>query len=198
MKHAYIHSKNRKLQIKKSSGVVLVMSLIMLIIISILAISTMRNSSNTETIVNSFRTGDLAKQAAEIALRHCEGSVVSIITVANGGTSSFSTTFTASKIQNASSTPKWQDISTWDNTTTPAEVFVLPLALVNQASLSATYKRAPECIVERVETVIAGTTAVDTQKVFTVTARGFGPEVAAGTGRPLGSEVWLQSTIELD
>jgi hypothetical protein len=32
---------------------------------------------------------------------------------------------------------------------------------------------------------------------FVITARGFGPEVAADAGRPKGSEIWLQSTIEI-
>ncbi len=197
MKHTYLANKNIKIRIHKSSGVVLVMSLIMLIIISILAISTMRNSSNTETIVNSFRTGDLAKQAAELALRYCEDCVVARI---NGTTTTScdSTFVTATHIQSASSPPAWQDIASWDATPQPAYLFIIPKDVVNQTSLDKTYKRLPECMVERVETVVAGTTAVNIQKVFTVTARGFGPEVPDDKGRPQGSEVWLQSTIELD
>ena len=36
--------------------------------------------------------------------------------------------------------------------------------------------------------------------VLTITSRGFGPEVPAADNsrtRPIGSEVWLQSTLEL-
>jgi hypothetical protein len=40
-------------------------------------------------------------------------------------------------------------------------------------------------------------TASVTPSAFVITARGFGPEVAAGSGRPQGTEVWLQSTIEI-
>jgi hypothetical protein len=38
----------------------------------------------------------------------------------------------------------------------------------------------------------------NTSNSFVVTARGFGPEVASGTARPTGAEVWLQSTISLN
>jgi type IV pilus assembly protein PilX len=76
----------------------------------------------------------------------------------------------------------------------------LPLTLVNQVGmLTVTYKRAPECMVEPVPVVLAGTAVANTSSSFVVTARGFGPEVAAADGsrsHPLGSEVWLQSHVQ--
>ena len=186
-----------KIALSKNSGVVLIMALIMLVIISLLSVTTMRNATNTESIVNTVRTGDLAQQAAELALRHCEGSVVSLMEIAKGNTSTFVTTFPNSRILPPSTTPRWQNITAWD-AASPTSTFVLPIALVNQAALTSTYRRAPECMVEQVSVLQAGTSTVNSTSTFIVTARGFGPEVTAGTGRPQGSEIWLQSLIELE
>ena len=54
-------------------GVVLIIALVMLVIISLLAVSSMRNSGSTEEVLGNVRTTELATQAAEIALRRCEG-----------------------------------------------------------------------------------------------------------------------------
>ena len=82
----------------------------------------------------------------------------------------------------------------WDSTSTSA--FVLPAALVNQPGMAYdTYKRPPECMVEQLPAVTTGTSTF-----YIITARGFGPEVAvadAARSRPVGSEIWLQSSIEL-
>ena len=98
-------------------------------------------------------------------------------------------------IQNFSSPPLWQNLTNWDNTRTG--VFVVPATAVNQAGLSSAYNRAPECLVEQLPMANADSTT-NTTASFVITARGFGPEVAAGTGRPAGSEVWLQSTLQLN
>jgi type IV pilus assembly protein PilX len=74
------------------------------------------------------------------------------------------------------------------------------LALVNDATVGASFKRPPECMIERMSVIQAGATAVSSTSSYVITARGFGPEVAAADGarsRPSGSEVWLQSHIEL-
>jgi hypothetical protein len=64
---------------------------------------------------------------------------------------------------------------------------------------STTFKRTPECMVEHV-TVANPSGPPNTTSTFVITARGFGPEVAAvdsTRSKPIGSEVWLQSTISL-
>ena len=182
----------------RQRGVVLIIAMIMLIVISLLAVRSMRNASSTETISGNVRTTELATQAAEIALRHCEASVVNVVAVAGGGTPTYSTTFVASNILPASTTTsaQWQDTTVWDSTSTAA--YVLPLTMVNQTGLTSTYKRAPECMVEPLPTMMTATGAVSTTASFVITARGFGPEVANNRNRPLGSEVWLQSHIELE
>jgi len=176
-------------------GVVLIIAMIMLIIVSLLAVTSMRNSASTEVLAGNVRTTELATQAAEIALRHCESSVVELMAVAAGGTSTgYTTTMTTENILPTSIPANWQSISTWDSAST--RTFVLPSSLVGNTT---TYKRPPECMIESLPVIAAGSTTVSSTSSFVITARGFGPEVAADANRarPTGSEVWLQSHIEL-
>lgn len=169
MKH-HIHSKRQSEQ-----GVVLVITLIILLLIALLAASGMRNASSAEQVLGSVRTTVLAREAAEAALRYCEESVQKsgeVPVLGNGATD-------------------WTTISKWDGAA--STVFVLPAAVLNQVKLTETYKRMPECMVELVP---------PTTSTYVITARGFGPEVksvvANESRRPDGTEVWLQSHIELE
>ena len=180
-------------------GVVLIIALVMLIVISLLALTSIRNAASTETIAGNVRTTELATQAAEIALRHCEASVLNTLTVAAGGTPAYATTFTAFNILAPTTPPRWQNMAIWDSVSGAA--YVLPLSLVNQPGMTLTYQRPPECMVEPLPLMPSGSGVVNTTSSFVVTARGFGPEVApadASRNRPVGSEVWLQSHIDLE
>ena len=184
-------------------GVVLVIALILLVVISLLAVAGMRNAGSSENISGNVRTTELATQAAEIALRHCESSVLKIRKNAQGDTTSpeatYPTTFTPTNILTAASPPHWQDTAgNWD--VAPSSVYVIPMSFLNQTGMAiATYLREPECMVEPLPVMLSNGTVVNTSS-FVITARGFGPEVAAADGsrsRPVGSEVWLQSNIQL-
>jgi type IV pilus assembly protein PilX len=172
--------------------VVLIIALILLVIISLLAVTSMRSAGSAEAVAGNVRTTELATQAAEIALRHCESSAIKIVKVNSGDTTSdeaiYPTTFVTGAISVAN-TAQWQSTATWDSGTAS---FVLPTDLVGG---TATYKRPPECMIELTSSGLPATVVPPAS--FVITARGFGPEVAAGTGRPQGSEVWLQSTIEI-
>lgn len=176
-------------------GVVLVMALIMLVIVSLLATLSIRNAISTESVSGSVRTSQLASQAAEIALRYCEEAVVQI----NAGTVTLTTIPT---IQNYVSPPLWKDMTKWDGSSsvTANVAFVVPAASVNIVGGAATYNRRPECLVERMP-MVTSAGVISTTSTYVITARGFGPEVAAADAtrsRPVGSEVWMQSTIELE
>lgn len=187
-------------------GVVLIIALVLLVVISLLAVSGMRTAGSSERIAGNVRTTELATQAAEIALRHCESSVLKIQRNASGDTTSpeatYPTTFTSAKILPATKPPGWQNKTTWDGSSTA--VYVLPESLLNQGLMTATYKRFPECMVESLPVLVevAGSPVAKTNLSFVITARGFGPEVAAlvssTRARPVGAEVWLQSHIELE
>lgn len=180
---------------RKQQGVVLIIALILLVVISLLAVTSMRNAGSAESVAGNVRTTELATQAAEIALRHCESSALKITKlIANPSDTSaeanYSTTLAESNVLRASTSVQWQNTATWDSASTAT--YVLPSSLVG----TATFKRPPECMVES----LTGVTAVGTNAAFVITARGFGPEVAAADGsrtRPQGTEVWLQSTIEI-
>ncbi len=183
-------------------GVVLIIAMIMLIVISILAVTSMRNAASTEALAGNVRTTELATQAADIALRHCEASVIEIVSVAGGSTPTYSTTITSADILPATmpdATPTWQDIDAWDQVN--PNVLVMPATLMRLPDGSSVYKRPPECMIERLRIMPAGSTVVNTTASYVITARGFGPDVAAADSsrsRPMGSEVWLQSHLELN
>jgi len=179
----------------RQKGVVLIIAMIMLIVVSVLAVTSMRNAASTEALAGNVRTTELATQAADIALRHCESSVIEINSVAGGATPSYSTTITAANFLAGATPPNWQNTATWDSVS--SNVLVLPMDLVGD---NGTYKRPPECMIENIPIIPAGSSTVNTTATYVITARGFGPEVAAADAarsRPTGSEVWLQSHLEL-
>ena len=180
----------------KEHGIVLVMAMIMLVVISLLAVNSMRNATSTESVLGSVRTSQLASQAAEIALSHCEYSVNDVVNSAGV----YTTTFTSSNILPTSTIPNWQSTTIWDTTSTVA-IYILPIASVNLSGMtSTTYLRPPECMVERLARM-GSSGVITTSSSFVVTARGFGPEIPAanaGRSRPMGSVVWLQSTIQVN
>ena len=179
----------------------MIVALILLVVISLLAVTSMRGATSAEAVAGNVRTTELATQAAEIALRHCESSAIKITrvkaatdagTVDTSDEATYATTMSNSNILRAATSVQWQSTSTWDSTATAT--FVLPSTLVGG---TATYKRPPECMVES----LTGTTTLGTNAAFVVTARGFGPEVPAADNsrsRPIGTEIWLQSTIEIE
>ena len=174
---------------KFQHGVVLIIALVILVVISLLAVSSMRNAGSSEAVAGNVRTIELATEAAEMALRHCEASVLKIL----GGNDAYTTTFVAANILDTGTPTQWQLPASWDKTN--PVIFVLPLNLINQSNMRTTYKRPPECMVEKIPSVTEGTSVF-----YVVTVRGFGPEVAAADTnrtRPVGSEIWLQSHIEI-
>jgi len=183
----------------RQRGVVLIIALLMLMVISLLAVGSIRNAASTESVAGNVRITELATQAAEIALRHCESSVLDTLSVAAGGTSAYASTFTVSHVLPPANPPRWQNMAIWDSVS-PA-TYVLPLSLVNEAGMLVTYRRPPECMVEPLPVMPSDATVLRTTTSFVITARGFGPDVAAADAnrsRPVGGEVWLQSHIDLE
>ena len=174
-------------------GVVLIIALVMLVVISLLTTLSIRSAVSTESVSGNVRTTELATQAAEIALRYCESAVVQVAS----GTVTFTVTPTI-LAYNAALFPQWnKTTTTWD--VTGSNAFVIPTSYVNQAAGPVTYRRRPECLVERMA-VVTPAGLLSTTSTYIITARGFGPEVPAADAsrsRPQGTEVWMQSTIEI-
>ncbi len=195
-------------QARAQRGVVLIMALIMLVIISLLTAVTVRNATSSEGISSNARQTQLATQAAEAALRYCEQGVLEVLSASTSTyafnvvvpPSASTVTLSATHFQAApiTTTPTSMIASNWDSAapTVTASILVLPVSSVNRAGISTTFSRPPECMIER----LSPSTSTLYSKNFTITARGFGPEVAAADAnrsRPVGSEVWMQSTLEL-
>ena len=186
-------------------GIVLIMALIMLVVISLLTAVSVRNATSSEGVNANVRQTQLAGQAAETALRYCEQGVIDVL---SASTSTFvfsvsvppsSTTVTLSGTHFQSfvaSTPTSMVPANWDvtNPVIANSILVLPAASVNRAGITSTFSRPPECMIER----LSPSTSAQASKNFTITARGFGPEVAAADSvrtRPIGREVWMQSPL---
>ena len=197
-----------RLQPAAQRGIVLIMALIMLVVISLLTAVSVRNATSSEGVNANVRQTQLAGQAAETALRYCEQGVIDVL---SASTSTFvfsvsvppsSTTVTLSGTHFQSfvaSTPTSMVPANWDvtNPVIANSILVLPAASVNRAGITSTFSRPPECMIER----LSPSTSAKASKNFSITARGFGPEVAAADStrtRPIGSEVWMQSTLELN
>ena len=182
------------------AGVVLIMALIMLVVISLLATLSIRNATSGEAVSGNVRTTALANQAAEIALRYCEDTLAAIHPAATiPVTPPMAPPAGWNELAYTGAPLHGTDTTKWDGGPT-AEVFLIPLASVNSGSV--TFKRAPECMVESIRTAKATAPFFTTTSTYVITARGFGPEVdtavATVRARPQGTEVWLQSTVELN
>ena len=178
----------------KQSGVVLIIALVLLVLLSLVASYNARNVGSAELVSNNTRSAELAGQAAEAALRHCERGVENHFAALKGSTATFTTLLTPTSAPVAV-TFTWQELTNWDGTASTANVTVIgTTALSLSDSSGSLYKRPPECMAQYLQ-------ATSTRTVV-VTARGFGPEVAADGGGtrpvPQGSEVWLQSTLSLN
>lgn len=191
-------------------GVVLIMALIMLVVISMLTAMSVRNATSSEGVNSNVRQGQLATQAAETALRYCEQGLITRLTFTTGvQTPTYvivppsASTVTMSDIHwqepLPSATPTSMITGNWD-VNSPAlanSILVVPMSSVNRAGVTTTFSRPPECMIERLNPV----TSNKHTKNFVITARGFGPEVAAADAarsRPIGSEVWMQTTLEFN
>lgn len=179
----------------RQQGVVLIIALIMLVVMSLLAVTSLRNAGSSESIAGNVRTTELATQAAEIGLRHCESSAIQLATNTASTNPAFYTTTLAIALISPINSALWESTTTWDSGTSTA-TYIVPASTFVVGG-TATYKRPPECMVELLSGSMPTGTASVTPSAFVITARGFGPEVASGTGRPQGAEVWLQSTIEI-
>jgi len=165
-------------------GVVLIICLMFLLLISITAAVSVRGASSSEAVANNSRTQALAMQAAEAALGHCEKLVTDFVKNGTG------TAPSAAPVGGAPYT--WQSLANWDGTGTLANVQVVSFADSQSGSSTRYFKRSPECMAQY---YLVGTT-----NTAIVTARGFGPDVAAADNArsaPKGAEVWLQSVLTL-
>lgn len=173
----------------KDRGIVLPMALIMLVIISFAGLLAARNSATFEQFSNNMRSNQVARVAAEDALRYCER--VAIDSVDNGGIN-YATDAgkilpgqiaddNEATIQGAS----WNTHSNWAAGAVNL-ITVTPSYSGSQAQSSAQLRNSPSCIIQP---MINGR--------FLVTTRGLSSDATVANDGTLsnGSEVWLQSIL---
>lgn len=159
-------------------GVTLLVVLVMLVVIGLVSASAMRQAANADLISNNTRLEQLAKQAAETALRYCENQITS------------TTGTPAIQIQPVNqNTPAWKTFTNWSGSGKKA-IEVPETEFKSTVDTNAPVpKKPPQCMVEY---------SPLGNNVYIVTARGFSPDFQedSGTGRTIrGAVVWLQSTL---
>ncbi len=108
-------------------GVTLIITLVMLVVITLIALSSLRSTTMNERMAGNSRDRQRALQAAEAAVRSCVGQLENNIYLG------LKSTPTA-----AGTTPLWDDPNSWTTATSTA------VAMPSTAGLSAD----PRCLVE--------------------------------------------------
>lgn len=184
-------------QRRTQRGIVLPMALIMLVIISFAGLLAARNSATFSQFSNNMRTNQVARVAAEEALRYCER-----IAIASAGTTGgFATdvgkivpTVIANDTVAAISAAAWNTKLNWKtgaaNLITVNPVYgsqVYNGTDANDPNRNAQLKKPPSCIVQNMTT-----------GRFLITSRGLSSDAVVNATTGLlteGSEVWLQSIL---
>lgn len=169
----------------RSSGVVLVIALILMAVIAMTASVAIKSVSNGDQISNNLRNANLAQQAAEAGLRWCEDQ-------ARSGLPGIA----IAPVGEDKSKELWQDIANWAGATrVPAAI------LTDTYTSSVRYKQLPQCMAQEVQ-LEAGLMSDDDLKrlpnikTYRITVRAYSPDYNRDNARRgSGSEMWLQSLL---
>lgn len=174
-------------------GVVLFMSLVFLVILSFVGIYAMRGTILGEQVSRNIRASEIANQAAETALRHCEDLVVAHDSSIKGKIQPIDHSIPEGELPRM-----WQTRANWWNATLVHDIPYDQLT----ASGARLFRAADEamrplCMVERFEVIPENPRVPDPRIGFLITAVGFSPDYAqnAAHNATAGSEAWLQSAL---
>lgn len=177
-----------------SSGVVLIVALILLLVISIGSTVGVRLAMNSSAIATGLRGVNEAQQAADLAVRWCELQVrLSLSGQAPAGVANFNLIG-----KGRAKGTDWQNFDTFTNNARP-----IPAAVMAAAGFPA--MPAPQCMVMESD-AWAGTPEDDKNKTganssspeyrnFQITSRGMSRDFVTSPGEDRGSEVWLQVNL---
>lgn len=183
----------------RQRGVVLVVSLILIVILSLLGTFAIRNAGQSERSINGVRSVEVAREAAETALRFCEqvaiydgdGKAYSEYGQTNVQTQIISdTTITGELDPNAA----WRNPETWKGGG-PIQVpatYTTKYSGGSAATDVTSVANKPLCVIQKINnptTKLQG---------YLITARGFANNASfdSTTGRAKqGAEAWLQSVL---
>lgn len=170
---------------KKQAGVVLFVSLIFILMVTMLAVTSIQSTTVTERIAGNSRDKSLAFQATEAALRTAEGvlrGTPGAFTAGGAGGRYLVTESSVPAVLTSAAQSTWSK-TTWENLTT-----VICSGCVNNQMVS----NAPEYIIEQLpanalsdSSLVLGKPNKKTSAVYRITA--------SGTGMSGNSYVVLQS-----
>ena len=170
----------------KQRGFVLFVSLIFLLVMTVLAVTSIQRSTLDEKVAGNLRSQDLAFQAAEVALRYCQKSLESTgpnghlpllqgVNRTTNGIKILAYPNGAAITMPPSAPTRWADIHNWTN----ENVKTLDPNSVPHVSAP------PQCMIE--EFPIKDAVKPRLYIAYVITARGVG-----GTSDAI---VWLQQTL---
>lgn len=172
---------------KQIQGIVLPIALIMLVIISFAGLMAARNSASYEQFSNNMRTNQVARQAAEAALRYCERAAID--KAESTGDSTYSEAvdkvYTADPVLTNIDQGIWNSKANWGST--GANLITVNLTYTNDVKSASQIKdgNQPTCIIESLS-----------NGRYLVTSRGLSNDASVTDGAlTTGSEVWLQSIL---
>lgn len=169
----------------RQQGVVLPVALILLVIVSFVGVFAARDSATYEQFSNNIRTTQVARQAAEAALRYCEQ--IAIDKTENEGLTYAETSkiFMTELADPLDTTAIWNTKANWK--AGAANLITVNMTHGTNVQDEAKIKNQPTCIIQRVQ-----------GERYLITSRGFSndAELDAATGQITnGSEIWLQSLL---
>lgn len=184
---------------RQERGVVLVITLILVVILSLLATFAIRNATQSERSINGIRSAEVAREAAETALRFCEQ--VAIFDGDGKDYTEYSTTGLRDKIitttigSESDTAAAWRTSSNW----TGGKVIEVPSAYFKKSTsgnaddAALELVTAPRCLIQKIET-----TSTPKLTGYLITARGFAnnAKFTEATGKSTrGAESWMQSVL---
>lgn len=183
---------------RRERGAVLVITLILIVILSLLGTFAIRNATQSERSINGVRLTEVAREAAETALRFCEQ--VAIFDGDGKDYTEYSTTGLRGKIiattieSELDTAAEWRKSASWAGN----NVIKLPADYYNKKPSgsdidSAQLNIEPRCLIQKIE-------SASTPKLtgYLITARGFANNAKFddATGKSTrGAESWMQSVL---
>lgn len=170
-------------------GSVLAITLMLLVILALLGTFAIRNSTQSERVMNGIRTSNVSEHAAETALRFCEQFAQQDDQSGTFGGKKTKDYIEQDKSKSITMAKNgdWAKKATWkpskSKSKSKPKIIELPKAYHES-------KIPPQCIIERLDT--------GKSEGFIITARGFGQDAIMNpeTGEVIsGAETWLQSTL---
>lgn len=182
----------------RQRGVVLLITLVLIVVMSLLGTFAIRNATQSERSINAMRSAEVAREAAETALRFCEQ--VAMFDAADKNYTEFGSTGMRERIiaspaiaSEADTSAAWRSADSWKGNKAievPDSYFKKTGITTDDASQ---LKTAPRCLIQKI-----ASTAMPQLTGYLITARGFANDANFNpdTGKSTqGAEAWMQSVL---